>query len=85
MAAYQNKGSWYKETPIDEKTFLICRDLVVDKNPWLEEDAVEKYYTWQYIPYYSSTDRWFILVYDHDVIAEKLQESASANADTSEN
>ena len=73
IASHQNKGSWYKETPTDEKTFLICKESVADEHPWLDEGAVEKYYAWQYTPIFQSTDGYFILVYDHDVIVEKLQ------------
>ncbi len=78
IANYQNKGSWYKETPIEEKTFLICweRELL-RQYPWLEDDAVEVLRATQYTPHYGCTDGFFILVYDRDVIAEKLQENQS--------
>ena len=83
---YQNKGSWYQEAPIEEKTFLICLERELFQNPWLENDAVEVLRATQYTPYYDMTEGFFILVYDHDVIAEQLeQESASADADTQEN
>ena len=76
---HMTKRTWYTGTPSDEKTFLICKESVADKNPWLEEDAVEKYYAWQHTPLYDKTDGYYIFVYGHDVIAEKLQESASAD------
>ena len=82
---YQNKGSWYQEAPIEEKTFLICLERELFQNPWLENDAVEVLRATQYTPYYDMTEGFFILVYDHDIIAEKLQESASADTGTQEN
>ena len=70
---YQTKSEWYKGYSSDEKTFLICLESTLADNSWFAEDAVEKYYAWQYTPAYRTTDTWVILVYDHDVIAEKLQ------------
>ena len=71
---FQNKVSWYKETPTEERTFLICweRELL-RQYPWLEDEAVEILRATQYTPYYGWTDGFFILVYDRDVIAEKLK------------
>ena len=75
---YQNKIAWYEEAPADERTFLICweRELL-RQNPWLEEDAVEVLRATQYTPYYGLTEGYFILVYDRDVIAEKLRKNES--------
>ena len=70
---FQTKSAWYKGFPSDEKTFLICKDSTLEENPWLEDGAVEKYFAWQYTSLYDRTDGYYILVYDHDVIAEKLQ------------
>ena len=70
---FQTRSAWYEGFSSNEKTFLICWEHNLDENPWLEEDAVEKYYGWQYTPSYQRTDGFYILVYDHDVIAEKLQ------------
>ncbi len=73
-ADFMNKGSWYKETPTEEETFLICyeRDFR-EKFPWLEEDAAEVLYATQYTPRYGFTGSWVILVFDRDVFAEELQ------------
>lgn len=75
IADHQNKGSWYKEVPTAGKTFLICKEYVVDENPWLKEEAVEELYSWQHTitPFTDTTEGYYILVYDRDVIAEKLQ------------
>ena len=73
IADHQNKGSWYKEVPTDGKTFLICKEYVVDENPWLKDEAVEVLRSTQYTPHNGETDGFYILVYDHDIIAEKLQ------------
>ena len=73
MAVHQNKGAWYKEIPTDEKTFLICKEHVISQYPWLTDEAVEILRATQYTPFFGTTDGYFILVYDHDVIAEKLQ------------
>ena len=84
IAGYQSKGTWYKETPTEERTFLICweRELL-RQYPWLEDEAVELYRATQYTPAYHQSHGYFILVYDHDIIAEKLQqESASDNVVT---
>ena len=76
IADFQNKGAWYKETPTEERTFLICweRELM-RQYPWLEDEAVEVYRATQ--NYYDSgqllSHGFFILVYDHDVIAEKMK------------
>ncbi len=81
IAGKQSKGEWYKEVPSDERTFLICFEReVLQEHPWLEDEAVEVYRSTQYTPHYGRTDGFFVLVYDHDVIAEKMQESASADA-----
>ena len=82
---HHTKTAWYKGTPSHEKTFLVCQEWIVYQHPWLEDEAVEVLRSTQYTPHNGETDGFYILVYDHDVIAEKLQESASANADTSEN
>ena len=74
IANHQNRTAWYEEVPTDEKTFLICKEYVVDEKPWLEEGVVEKYYAWQFTPAFQSTEGYYILVYDHDVIAEDLRE-----------
>ncbi len=73
-ADFMNKGAWYKETPTDERTFLVCweRELL-RLYPWLEDEAVEVLRATQYTPIYDKVDGFFILVYDHDVIAENLQ------------
>ena len=70
---FQTKSAWYKGYSSDEKTFLICWEYSLDENPWLEEGAIEKYYAWQYTPAFHRTEGYYILVYDHDVIAEKMQ------------
>ena len=74
---FQNKGSWYKETPKDETTFLICPEWEVNWTPWMKEDIVEKtvevLHATQYLP--DQPYGFFILVFDHDIIAEKLQEN----------
>ena len=84
-AGYQNKNAWFKETPTEEKTFLVCQEWVVYQHPRLEDEAVEVLRSTQYTPHNGETDGFYILVYDHDIIAENLRESASVNADTSEN
>ena len=85
-ADHQTKSAWYKGTPSEEKTFLICLERELFQHPWLEDDAVEVLRATQYTPIYDLTEGYFILVYDRDVIAEKLQlEPASAKADTQEN
>ncbi len=70
---FQTRSVWYEGFSSNEKTFLICWEHILNENPWLEEDAVEKYYGWQYTPSYDRTDGYYIFVYDHDIIAEKLQ------------
>ena len=70
---HQTKSAWYKETPTDEKTFLVCQEWIVYQHPWLEDEAVEVLRSTQYTPHNGETDGFFILVYDHDIIAEKLQ------------
>ncbi len=84
-AGYQNKNAWFKETPTDGKTFLVCQEWAVYEHPWLEDEAVEVLRSTQYTPHNGEIDGFYILVYDHDVIAEKLQlEPASADAGTQE-
>ena len=73
MPEHMTKSTWYTGFPDDGETFLICKEYIVDGNPWLEEDAVEKLYAWQYTPNVHRTEGYYILVYDHDVIAENLQ------------
>ncbi len=91
IADYQNKGSWYKEVPTDEKIFLICPEWAVYQNLWFEENIVkeadEVLHATQYTPVYKTTDGYFILVYDHDIIAEELlkSESVDVGTQTSEN
>ena len=73
-AGYQAKGEWYKETPSEERTFLVCWERDLFHNPWLENEAVEVYRATQYTPIFDKIDGFFILVYDHDVIAENLRQ-----------
>ncbi len=71
---HQTKSAWYKSTPSEEKTFLVCWESeLLQQSPWLKDDAVEILRATQYTPFFGGTDGWFILVYDHDIIAEKLQ------------
>ncbi len=71
---HQTKASWYKGPPSEERTFLICWESeLLRQYPWLTDEAVEILRATQYTPFLNSTDGWFILVYDHDVIAENLQ------------
>ena len=74
IANHQNKGAWYEDAPVDERTFLICSELeFLRQYPWLEDDAVEVLRATQYTPHNGWTDGYFILVYDRDVVAEKLK------------
>ena len=76
---FQNKVSWYKEPTKDETTFLICRETDVYWTPWFDEyvakNATEVLHATQYTPFYGAADYYFILVFDQDVIAEKLFEN----------
>ena len=73
-AAFQNKGAWYSETPSDERTFLICWERELEEeHPWFAEGAVEILHATQNTPHYGWTDAWSIVVYDRDVIAEKME------------
>ena len=72
---YQAKISWYREAPVEEKTFLICweRELL-QQYPWLADEAVEILRANQYWNHSDKIDGCFILVYDRDIIAEKLRD-----------
>ena len=74
-------GKWHDEVPFEGETFLVCWERDYFRNPWLAEDAVEVVRSNQYWSYDGTTDGLFILFYDHDVIAEKLQ-YAQASDDT---
>ena len=82
---HQAKSAWYEGAPSEEKTFLVCLERELFQHPWLEDDAVEVFRATQYTPVYDMTEGYFILVYDRDVIAEKLQKSVAANVGTQEN
>ena len=76
-------GKWHDEVPFEGETFLVCWERDYFRNPWLSEDAVEVVRSNQYWSYDGTTDGLFILFYDHDVIAEKLQhEQASDDIET---
>ena len=72
------RGAWYREAPTEQRTFLICweRELL-RQYPWLEDEAVELYRATQYTPAYHQSHGYFILVYDHDIIAEQIQDCNS--------
>ena len=75
MPSYVKKDAWYADTPIDQRTFLVCYEReLLRQYPWLEDEAVEVYRATQYTPFFDTTDGWFILVYDRDIIAENLRE-----------
>ena len=83
MANYQSKAEWYKEAPAEERTFLVCYEReLLRQSPWLADDAVEILRATQYTPFWDGTDGYFILVYDHDIIAEELQKSESVDVGT---
>ncbi len=67
-------GVWHDDVPFDGKTFLVCWERDYFHNPWLAEDADEIVRTNQYWSYDGKTDGLFILFYDHDIIAEYLQQ-----------
>ena len=67
------KSEWYGSTASEEKTFLICWEQQFFENPWLADDAVEVLRATQYTPIYRNTSGYCILVYDRDVIAEKIK------------
>ena len=69
----QNKGAWYEDAPFEGKSFLICWERDYFRNPWLADGASEILRANQYWSYNDQTDGLFIIFYDHDVIAEKLQ------------
>ena len=84
IPSYMNKVSWYEEAPTDERTFLVCweRELL-RQYPWLENEAVEVIRSTQFTPIYDKVDGFFVLIYDHDVIAEQLREkNAFGDADS---
>ena len=66
-------GKWHDEVPFEGETFLVCWERDYFRNPWLAEEAVEVVRSNQYWSYDGKTDGLFILFYDWDVIAEKLQ------------
>ena len=74
------RGAWYREAPTEQRTFLICweRELL-RQYPWLEDEAIEVLRATQYTPAYDLTHGYFILVYDHDIIAEYIQGKQAVN------
>ena len=72
-------GTWHEGVPFEGKTFLICWERDYFNNPWLADDAVEIIRSSQYWSYNGTTDGLFILVYDRDVIAEKLQHEQASD------
>ena len=70
-------GKCHEGVPFEGKTFLVCWERDYFRNPWLSEDAVEVVRSSQYWSYNGQTDGLFILFYDRDVIAEKLQDCNS--------
>ncbi len=75
IPAFSTKESWYKDTSTKEKTFLICLERqLLQQTPWLADEAVEILRATQYTPFYDLTEGYFIVVYDHDIIAEYLQQ-----------
>ena len=82
------KGEWYEGASSEERTFLICWEQQFFENPWLADGVVEILRATQYSPIYRSTGGYCILVYDRDVIAEKLlgiQSVDDAGTQASEN
>ena len=73
------RDAWYKDFKPDERTFLIVLERDLFQNPWLEDEAVEVLRATQYSPYYGLTEGYFILVYDHDVIAKNLQHEQASD------
>ena len=74
ISGSQNKVAGDIELPFEGQTFLICWERDYFSNPWLADDAAEILRSSQYWSYNGTTDGLFILIYDRDVIAEKLRD-----------